>query len=476
MAKIVLAKGGGKASAVLTITLNASDNASLQGTTVTVKDMYSGDTIHSFTYSGQPENVKVRVGTPYVISGATVATYSPPADVEGVAYDDVSVILHYQKALRYGFKRYKITDDPSTRIEYLFDAVGKTPAHTNLQTNEFDAGDWGGFINEVATPVMLRYDGTEAYELDRNNQTKKADGTDSDVANTNFDGNAMVRFEKWKWVKRYEDVNFEYVIFSNEKYDDDYHDYAFINQYREHMDRMYYAMFKGSNVSSKLRSLSGRAVMVSQTRNTEVSFSQANGSGWDTIYKSGWDYVGDLLTLIGKTDDSQATFGYGRCHTSNTAAISTGTLVSKGGFWGSSNQTADVKVFWIEGFYGNVWEGMRGCILNGSIRTKMFPPYNFDGTDYVNTGIVPSGTSGGYANTASVTDESGYVPKVASGSATTYYCDGLWFNNSQVDYAFVGGGWYYGLLVGSRCLALDSAASYTRTYIGSRLSYVPFTA
>lgn len=477
MAKIILAKGGGKASATLTITLNASDNGSLAGTNVTVKDMYTGNIIYSFAYSGQPENVKVKVGTPYAIVGEYVTSYSAPATVNGVAYEDTTVIVHYQKALRYGFKRAKSNSEPAKRIEYIYDAVGKTPAAMDLITKVFNHGSWEGFINEVATPVMLRYDGTEAYELDRHDQTLKADGTASDVSNSSFNGNAMVRFEKWKWVKRYEDDSYEYVIFSNEQYDETYLDDAFTNVNGDHMDRMYYAMFKGGNVSSKLRSIAGLSVMVNQTRNTEVTYAQANGAGWDTIYNSGWQFIADLLTLIGKTDDHQTAFGSGRCKTSNSSAIATGTLKNQYGFWGTNDETSDVKVFWVEGFYGNVWEGMRGCILSGGkILTKMYPPYNFDGAGYTNTGITPSGTSGGYVNTASVTNESGYVPKTASGSGTTYYCDGLWFDTSKVTYALVGGYWAYGLLVGSRCLTLYDAASNTIAAVGSRLSYLPFTA
>jgi hypothetical protein len=211
--------------------------------------------------------------------------------------------------------------------------------------------------------------------------------------------------------------------------------------------------------------------MVSQTRNTEVSYATANGSGYYTIYKSGWDYIGDLLTLISKSDNSQAKFGSGRSKSTNTTAIATGTLKAQPYFKGYNDETSDVKVFGIEGFWGNVWEGMAGLILNSGIKTKMTPPYNFDGTGYTNTGVTPSGTSGGFVNTASVTDASGYMPKTASGSGTTYYCDGLWFNNSQVDYALVGGDWGNALRVGCRSVTLTALTSDTGAYFGSRLSY-----
>ena len=129
-------------------------------------------------------------------------------------------------------------------------------------------------------------------------------------------------------------------------------------------------------------------------------------------------------------------------------------------------------MFGIEGFWGNVWEGMAGLIYNGQIRTKLTPPYNFDGTGYTLTGITSSGTTGGFVNTASVTGVSGYVPKTASGSGTTYYCDGLWYNTAQVDYALAGGGWSHGLLVGSRSVFLYFLASAVDAGVGSRLSFL----
>jgi hypothetical protein len=73
---------------------------------------------------------------------------------------------------------------------------------------------------------------------------------------------------------------------------------------------------------------------------------------------------------------------------------------------------------------------------------------------------------------AEVTDASGFVPKTAAGSETTYYCDGLWFNNSQVDYALVGGNWPYAGLCGARCVSVYDLASYTNASIGSRLSFI----
>jgi|GEM_PF-2788146 len=374
---------------------------------------------------------------------------------------------------RFGFKRERGNSDPNTRITYLYDAQSLTPAYMNTTTGNFDYGSWETFIKEVCRPVMLKNDGTVDYELSRDDLTKKSDGiTNSDVSNTAYAGNAMIEFRKYKWVYRYSDATYDYVIFSNIQYDANYKAYAHTNALGTVKDAFYWGAFKGSNISSKLRSIADQAVMVSQTRNTEVSFANAIGSGYHTIYKSGWDFINDLLTLISRSDDTQTKFGTGRCASGNTTAISTGTLKKLPMFKGYADQTSDVKVFGIEGFWGNVWEGLAGLVFNGAVKTKMTAGYNFDGTGYTNTGIVPSGTSGGYVSSAQNITDQGYIPSVASGSASTYFCDGLWFNNAQVDYALVGGGWYNGWLAGGRCVNLYDAASNTSVTLGSRVSYI----
>ena len=379
---------------------------------------------------------------------------------------------------RYGFRRTKAESNPDTRITYLYDAVGLTPAYMDFTSGNFSYGDWETFTEEVSRPVMLKYNGTVDYELSRTDFTKKVDGvTASDVANTSYAGNAMIEFRKYIWVYRYEDATYQYVIFSNAQYDANYKAYANQNALGTVKDAFYYGAFKGTYVGANLRSIGTGAVMVSQTRNTEVSRAQANGTGHYTIYKSGWDFICDLLTLISKSDNSQAKFGSGRSKTTHTTAIATGTLKAQPMFKGYNDETSDVKVFGIEGFYGNVWEGMAGMILAGTtsgdpVMVKMTPPYNFDGAGYTNTGVACSGTSGGYANTAKVDNDMGYVPITASGSGTTYFCDGLWFSNTQVDYALVGGGWANGLLDGARFVILTDLASAAFAYIGSRLSYL----
>ena len=99
--------------------------------------------------------------------------------------------------------------------------------------------------------------------------------------------------------------------------------------------------------------------------------------------------------------------------------------------------------------------------------------YNTDGTGYIEIpNSTPSGSSGGYISKLSFGNY-GYIPVISNGSATTYYCDGLWFNNSQIDYAFVGGASGSGCLVGAFSSGLHCAVSLAGWYVAAALSCKP---
>lgn len=468
--------GSGDVNESATVNVSTDDSASVVGQVITMTDNTVSSLTETYTLlTGESSHTfKVLVGHSYTISVDTKSLYTSPSALTytAIAGNTRTIAMQYLKLYRYGFRRTKATTDPEDRIEYLYDAVGLTPAYMDFTSGNFNFGSWQTFTEEVSRPVMLKNDGTVDYALSRTDFTKKSDGvTASAVDSTAYAGNAMIEFGKYKWVYRYEDATYEYVIFSNGQYDANYKALAHTNELGTVKDYFYWGACKGSNVSSKLRSIATGAVMVSQTRNTEVSYATGIGSGYYTIYKSGWDFICDLLTLISKSDDCQTKFGTGRSKSTNTTAIACGTLKAQPMFKGYNDETSDVKVFGIEGFWGNVWEGMAGLVFNTKIKTKMVPPYNFDGAGYVDSGITPSGTSGGFISSAQV-GEQGFIPKVASGSGTTYYCDGLWFDTAQVDYALVGGNWDDALSDGCRFVNLNSLASVASAGVGSRLSYL----
>ena len=140
----------------------------------------------------------------------------------------------------------------------------------------------------------------------------------------------------------------------------------------------------------------------------------------------------------------------------------------------------------MENWWGLQWRRIGGWInANGTQKIKLtystadgssVVGYNTDGSGYITiSGATPAGTSGGYIS-ACKTVGYGRIPYQASGSETTYECDGLWFNNSQVDYAYVGGGSGLGAKVGAFFSALVDLASLAGWDLGASISCKPNAA
>lgn len=392
----------------------------------------------------------------------------------------------------YGFKLDQNESDPSSMITYIEDNVDFSSAYMDYYSKKFNYGDWEDiwFIRDLK-PCMLNYDGTVAYELDKNDYTKKLDGANSDIANISYGGNAMVGIPKVYWKIVNNGDNTANIYICDKKIDSDFHCWSHIDNNGNEIDYCYLSAFDGCNINSKLRSISEQSSMTNQTCTTEINYAKSNNTGSDIIWYTGlfndWMLINILLFLIGKSTDSQTTFGAGNNNTyvstSNTGIKKSGTMNTKGLFWGSNDNASGVKVFGIENFYGNVWKRIGGWINDkGTQKIKMtygqsdgstVDGYNTDGNGYIVIGnSTPIGTSGGYIGKV-LFNENGLIPTTANGSQTTYYCDGLWFNNSQVNYALVGGRSGYGFLVGAFCSGLSVAGSGVDWCVAAALSCKP---
>ncbi|MGL5715056.1 MAG: hypothetical protein ACRCXT_06795 [Paraclostridium sp.] len=456
---------------IVNITVKCSDATEPNGQIITIKNTKENTTV-DYIYENSTISIKVLAGTEYEVYVNEKNGYIRPILQKYVAGYGVirNINFYYEKKVKYGIKVSKNNSDPRTRVEYTHDAVGFVPAKMNYSTDEFEYGSWANvFFVKKNRPVMLKYNGEVDYELDRNDTSLKVNGEASDISNNNYAGNAMSEIPLG-WLKQYEDSNYEYHIVSNYKVDDTYTAYPFMNSKGEVKDVAYMAMFEGSFDNSKLRSIADKTVMVNTTRQQEIDRAVANGVGWYTLYWSMWDYINVLGKLISKSTDSQTSFGNGRCDA--TSAMPTGTLKNKSQFYGKNDNTSAVKLFYVENLYGNAWMSMGGMVTNASkeILVKMTPPYNVSGSGYTSTGVVPSGTSGGYINSVKVGSNIGTIPKVASGSATTYYTDGLWFSANC--YALAGGRWVNSSRVGCSSVIVADSASYTAAHIGSCLSFI----
>lgn len=259
----------------------------------------------------------------------------------------------------------------------------------------------------------------------------------------------------------------------------------------DEIDYCYMPLYEGCLVDEKLRSLSGRAPMSNKNRQQEVDCAKANNLTSDIIWYTGvacdWVLMQLLLVLTSRSTDTQNKFGAGNANTYASLGEGSiklaGTLNDKGLFYGKQDQSTCVKVFGIENFWGNMWKALAGWVNDhGTQKIKMtygqsdgstVDGYNLDGAGYITiANATPSGTFGGYISSVRFT-EFGIVPYRASGSATTYFTDGFWFDNGLNDYTLVGGASAGGLSCGLFCLSMHFAHSFKYWGVGTTLSCKP---
>lgn len=375
----------------------------------------------------------------------------------------------------YGFKIDFNESDPDSMVTYEEAAVGLTPAKMNFSTGVFSDGSWteNVWFRQNNHAYMVKSSGAIDYQLNDSDYTLKAAGGSSDVSNTSYDGNVMTTLTKG-YLYIYPDASDSKILhvrICDVKLNSNYQAIGFERSDGTEQDYMLLSTFEGSLVSSKLRSLKGRTPCNSQTGINELTYAAANGSRWSTRSFAQRLYVNCLLVLMFRTTNLQTAMGYGHYTGGSSASnlLTTGTLSDKGAFWGSNSTGKAVKVFHLENWWGNIWERITGCVTDSSTRIliKLKPSYNTTGSGYTDTGVTPTGTSGGYISRM-VASSNALIPSVASGSDSTYVPDGLWYAASC--YALAGGYCNNGLLVGPFALVLINAVSYSTWGIGAALS------
>ena len=397
----------------------------------------------------------------------------------------VSVTATFREYL-YGFDLTIADSNPATRVTYPSDVENSGFAKAVMNFGgAFSYGSWPSTPGEkfMPRPCMLRFNGTVDYYLNPNDYTKKADGTNSDVANMNYGGNAMMEWPKI-YVKRWESNGVYHFRCSDMKVDSDYECWSNYDKNNKEIPHFYTPIFFGSkDGSNRLRSISGQSNFVSNTAQTEVTYAKNNGADiWYTEVLSDRELVNDLLTMMFKSTDLQATAGYGVC--SASAAIAPGSMNTKGLFWGAGDKTSGVKVFGMENWWGNIFRRIAGwCISGGTQKVKLtrgtkdgttVGDYNFDGNGYKTISSVNL-TRSGYISKMK-TEPFGRFPMEANGSTTTFEADQVWADSGNGYYAFVGGAWNHVLNCGPFCARLYRGPSGAGASIGAALSCKPLAA
>jgi hypothetical protein len=365
----------------------------------------------------------------------------------------------------YGFHVDSSESDPAAAITYLKDAVGMTPAHMDFTNNRFDYGSWEDAFF-MPRPCMLRNNGTVDYYLNPNDYSKKIDNTLSDVADDTYAGNAMMewgRDHQKIWYKIVPDATptSASVYISNVQVDENYRAWSFINNQGNMVEHFYTPIYNGTlDGDGKLRSISGKAYSAlcqSKTAAQEVTAARLNNPTgvdlWNTEVYADVILINLLLILMGKSLNTTAVFGNGRCGQASAAEnmLGTGTMNDKGLFWGSNANTSGVKVFGMENWWGNQWRRYAGHVLIEGVHKYKLTKGRQDGStadDYVQSTTGSDYAS--YITGVSDAGENGYVSKmtfdannfmqssITGGDSAKFWADYYW-RNTGCRYASHGG-------------------------------------
>ena len=398
-----------------------------------------------------------------------------------------------KKGRIYGFHIDPSVSDSSNAVTYIADAVGKTPAA--MGANTFSFGDWENAFF-MPKPCMLKSDGTVDYYLDPNDYTKKADGTPSDVANANYDGNAMMEWGKiwYKFVPTETDGEVYFYV-ADYKADNDYHCWCNIDSQNNETDHFYTAIYNGTG-TEKLRSISG-VILTSANGNGDTTVTEevtratanntTNNVEWYTEVYSDRMLINMLLVLMGKSLNSQAVYGRGLDTGGQTAkeAYVTGTLNDKGLFWGDTSAgTSGIKVFGMENYWGCVWHRTAGLIsINNHAYAKLtystadgssVTGYNQTGNSYLEFGSAPN--TNGWIKTMKY-NRKGLIPFIidgAEGNSNHYYGD-YYYQNANTRYLLLGCRSGLGLNAGAMCFSLNATPDNAVWNCSTTLSCKPIS-
>lgn len=388
--------------------------------------------------------------------------------VGGILYNGKII---YQAKPKYRIMTIKIDQsnpDPESCCTYANDAVNMTPG----------SSEWDTFFGHY--PVMLK-NGIEGQKLKRDDFTKHEDGSTADIT-TGEEGDVMIAFPR-RGIKISTEGNIVTVSMTDNPNDPNF-EYNAHRRNDTQKNVFYLGAYKGYEMSSKLRSLSGKKPTVSKSLTAFRTSAQANGksNGTSSGYEqSGWFQLifrQVMYLLKFRNLNSQSAVGYGYAK-SNSDSVNTGgtdtygmdsELIKASNPSYMTDGKHQVKCLGMEDFWGNIYEwidGM-GTDSSGNIMTAT-TNFNDSRSNYKNSGQGGNSLSG-YIKTVQGSTEAGFAIKTSGGSETTCFSDygGLGSSN----FPGFGGDWNHGGNAGTFCLYVDYSASSSYSYLGARLMYL----
>lgn len=334
------------------------------------------------------------------------------------------------------------------------------------------------------------------YKLDKNDWSKKADGTPSNLTGT--DGDVMIKYPAFFIrVTRQENgkPRFEIDDTIPDEYGSNGKPGFFVHPAFKMANgkiRPYFldAAFEGKIIEGQLRSVSG---VLPDVNKTKANFIDAARQGRNINFsiESIYRYWAQQLLMYVEfgTLDMQTAIGKGISEmsleeglTTNPNARITGQTNSLGDRSGylevNGLKNGKVPIRWRgkENPFGNIWKFICGFIQTDKGYYLTDEHSKMD--NIAKMTLIPKDLTSKLAN-GYITDmeftqgwEWTFIPKTTGGSNATYYCDYYWSHDpGEENITLAGGAWASGASCGVAFLGCADVASNAWAGIGARLSY-----
>ena len=348
----------------------------------------------------------------------------------------------------YGIKIDTTNTSPADAVTYTDDAIGFTPLSVNQSTGACNYGSWGeqDFIeNFLGCRPCLYKNGARVGYLNPNDYSKFTNGTTADITSGSA-GDVMVEFKKlwYKFSKVDSDIYFQ--IADYDRSEDGFVTTAFTSEDDGHdVDYMYYGAYEGCLDGNKWRSLSDKRSTLNINHADTRTYCKNNGIKYGMENWAKRWYILGLLMLVCKGRDMSSTIGQG-CwqQSSESHAVSTGSMNSRGLFYGRSIYTEGVKCFGIENMWGNYWNCIDGVVSAGdALLFKGTAPYNDAGSGY--TSVSDWFTRNSWntiINMMPVLNGAAMTAIAGQYNHTIGWADGWYISHVANMFCYVGGSWY----------------------------------
>ena len=399
--------------------------------------------------------------------------------------DTLEEVLNIVKAKSvWGFIEHNAILSPgSGRVE----AIGANKDYKNITVTMgggFALNDWADFpLLKANKPYMVKADGTPDYRLNETDYTKKEDGTDSDVANTSYNGGAFSWLMKI-YKKEYMAGDDRYVLFSFES-GDGFEPVGFKDPSNNILEGVWIPMFYGSILGAdgstpKMMSLSGLQPCYNNATAAERTAIQNFSTRAHHLGGPIVETIIDLLIMFAGTTNLQAAYGQGNCSgydasLTPTMGVKQNAVIGGGQFFGTSDGKSLNKIFHsiVLGSYQQWMRDPYTVCVNGKLKVSKNYTYDLTGATYADTGVT-------YTD-AAIVNETWYYPHKYQavpgfgavpaypfrGSTSTGGCDGFIVNKTISAVGLRFGYCNAGALDGPRALYLNAPATFADWYFGA---------